>query len=67
MIENVAEKWHPEITHHSRAPFMLVGTKTDLRFNEEMVEALAKKDKEPVTFAEGASLARLVVSFKPLI
>ncbi|XP_054722834.1 ras-related protein ced-10-like isoform X2 [Uloborus diversus] len=30
--ENIATKWHPEVRHHCpRAPFILVGTKTDLR------------------------------------
>ena len=31
-FENVKEKWVPEITHHSpTTPFLLVGTKVDLR------------------------------------
>ena len=30
--ENIATQWHPEVRHHCpRTPFILVGTKTDLR------------------------------------
>jgi len=33
-FENVKQKWCPEITHHSRnSPWILVGTKCDLRAN----------------------------------
>merc|ERR1711936_1073435 len=38
-FENVKEKWVPEITHHCpRTPFLLVGTKIDLRDDAATVE-----------------------------
>jgi len=38
-FENVKEKWVPEITHHcQKTPFLLVGTKIDLRDDPATVE-----------------------------
>ncbi len=52
------DKWHPEVTHYSRAPLLLVGTKSDLRDDKETVAALARKKKEPVTYAQGVAMAK---------
>lgn len=57
-MENIVEKWYPEVTHHvPRAKTILVGTKTDLRNSEMIVEELKKQSKHPVTTEEGAELA----------
>ena len=54
-IENIQAKWLPEITHYAKGvPFILVGTKADLRDDPKMAAAL--KDKF-VSSAEGEALA----------
>jgi len=53
--ENVKTKWIPEIKHHvPDAPFLLVGTKVDLRNDAEVL----KKVGNPLTKADGESLAK---------
>ena len=53
-FENVSSKWHPEITHHAPGvPFILVGTKSDLRDDPETLQKLKKKGMAPVTKEEG--------------
>ena len=48
-FENVKTKWHPEIQHHAPGvPFILVGTKADLRDDEETLERLREKRLAPV-------------------
>jgi len=52
-FENIAHKWHPEITHHAPGvPFILVGTKMDLRNDQETLSKLNKKGMAPVTSEE---------------
>lgn len=42
-FENIASKWQPEIAHHCpKAPYILVGTKTDLRQNEDSSQFVSK-------------------------
>jgi Ras-related C3 botulinum toxin substrate 1 len=48
--ENVLSKWHPEIQHHCPGtPIILVGTKSDLRNDSNMIEKLASKGTQMVT------------------
>ena len=55
--ENVRQKWIPEIKHHCPdSPFIIVGTKTDLRTDEEV----KKKIGDPLTKEDGDRLAREV-------
>jgi len=54
-FENVKTKWIPEIKHHvPEATFLLVGTKMDLRNDQEVL----KKVSQPITKEEGAALAK---------
>lgn len=47
--DNIKAKWHPEITHYCPdTPFLLVGTKIDLRDDETEVGNLAKEGKSPI-------------------
>ncbi|KUF91923.1 hypothetical protein AM588_10004268 [Phytophthora nicotianae] len=49
-FENVKSKWLPEIRHHAPGvPFILVGTKSDLRDDEETLEKLKEKKLAPIT------------------
>lgn len=53
-FENVTSKWHPEINHHAPGvPFILVGTKSDLRNDVDMLQKLKKKGMTVVTKEEG--------------
>jgi len=57
-FENVRSKWHPEISHHAPGvPFLLVGTKIDLRDDDEQVAQLRNKGHEPINEAKGNQLA----------
>ena len=54
-FENVKTKWIPEIKHHvPEAPFLLVGTKTDLRDDVEVTQKVGQVLQE----ADGSNLAR---------
>jgi Ras-related C3 botulinum toxin substrate 1 len=48
-FENVRSKWHPEVSHHKpNSPIVLVGTKSDLRKDERILDQLLKKGLTPV-------------------
>jgi len=56
--ENVKSKWYPEISHHAPGvPFLVVGTKVDLRDDDEQVSRLREKGLEPISEARGNQLA----------
>eukprot|EP00729_Bicosta_minor_P013660 gene13660-15005_t len=58
-LENVKEKWVPEITHHCpRTPFLLVGTMQDLRDDPTMIGKLDKNKQKPVTYEQGVDTAK---------
>lgn len=60
-LENITEKWIPEINHHRpNTPYLLVGTKTDLKDDQEIVNKLAKTQKAPVSMREGISVAKKI-------
>jgi len=43
---NIEQKWKPELAHHAAGvPFLIVGTKSDLRDDEAQVAALKEKGK----------------------
>ena len=49
----------PEITHHCpKVPFLLVGTKIDLRDDRNTVENLQKHNLRPITFEQGENFSR---------
>ena len=53
--ENVKSKWIPEIKHHvPDAPFMVVGTKIDLRDDNDVVQKVG----QPLTKEDGNTLAK---------
>lgn len=58
-LENVKHNWLDEIRDLTPgAPFILVGTKTDLRENDEIMGALKVRGTEPVSLLQGIKLAK---------
>lgn len=65
--ENVKSKWYPEITQHAPGvPFLLVGTKIDLRDDDEQLARLREKGLEPISEAKGNQLANQIGAKKYL-
>lgn len=58
-FHNIKQKWLEELKKSSPdTPFILVGTKTDLRDDEETVRKLQEKNKEPITTKMGQKRAK---------
>ena len=57
-LENIKAKWVPEIHKFCpNTPFIVVGLKTDLRDDEEMIEQLKQRKRNMVSQEEGLRLA----------
>lgn len=57
-FENVREKWCPEVGHYRpKTPIILVGTKLDLRDDEDTVEKLNKNKQTPISYHQGLAMA----------
>jgi len=66
-FENVKSKWYPEINHYNpKTPFILVGTKLDLRESPETIENLKANNMEPVSTEQGEKLAKEIGAAKYL-
>uniref|UniRef100_A0A1I8G5Q0 Ras-related C3 botulinum toxin substrate 1 n=1 Tax=Macrostomum lignano TaxID=282301 RepID=A0A1I8G5Q0_9PLAT len=66
-FENVETKWlreAPSYIYNSSTPFVLIGTKADLRTDPDVVEKLAKNGSAPVTFKQGTMLAKKTKALK---
>eukprot|EP01120_Amphizonella_sp_Union-15-10_P005690 TRINITY_DN171_c0_g1_i2.p1 TRINITY_DN171_c0_g1~~TRINITY_DN171_c0_g1_i2.p1 ORF type:complete len:218 (+),score=46.87 TRINITY_DN171_c0_g1_i2:1-654(+) len=64
-FENVRAKWHPEVTHHCpNAPLILVGTKLDLRDDQETINKLAAKKQAPITYEQGLQMQKDIGAVK---
>ncbi|KAL4065398.1 P-loop containing nucleoside triphosphate hydrolase protein [Scleroderma yunnanense] len=58
-LGNVQDKWYPEVAHFCEGtPLLLVGTKTDLRRDEQTRRMLAAQGQVPVTPEQGADVAK---------
>ncbi|KAL9642932.1 hypothetical protein ABK040_010625 [Willaertia magna] len=58
-FENVKIKWTPEITHHQpSAHVILVGTKIDLKSDEDFVKRMREKGTRVVEYREGVEMAK---------
>eukprot|EP00051_Salpingoeca_urceolata_P032278 m.15013 g.15013 ORF g.15013 m.15013 type:complete len:193 (+) comp4941_c0_seq1:116-694(+) len=58
-FENVKSKWVVEISHHCpQTPFLLIGTKLDLREDSETIAKLKQSNKQPITYQKAAQLAQ---------
>lgn len=66
-FDNVRHKWYPEVTHHCpNVPVLLVGTKSDLRTDDETVKKLKEQNLVPTTPQQGIILAKQVGAVKYL-
>jgi len=64
-FDNVRAKWHPEIQHHSpNTPIILVGTKSDLRMDQNAIAKLQSMNQTPVTESEAADLTKHIKAVK---
>ncbi|KAJ3476517.1 hypothetical protein NLI96_g11104 [Meripilus lineatus] len=58
-LANVQDKWFPEVYHFCEGtPLILVGTKTDLRRDEQTQRMLNAQGQTPVTSEQGAAVAK---------
>ncbi|KAG9318268.1 P-loop containing nucleoside triphosphate hydrolase protein [Chiua virens] len=58
-LGNVQDKWYPEVAHFCEGtPLILVGTKTDLRRDDQTRRMLSAQGQAPVTAEQGASVAK---------
>jgi small GTP-binding protein len=56
-FENVRSKWVPEISHHCPGvPFILVGTKSDLRDDQAIIDELEKRSLSPISYDQGLKM-----------
>ncbi|CAN3356546.1 cell division control protein 42 [Diutina catenulata] len=67
-FHNIKSKWIPEILHHSPKDILilLVGTKVDMRDEPHVIDELADKNLKPITYEQGARLARELGAVKYL-
>ena len=64
-FENVWLKWYPEIRHHCPStPIVLVGTKLDLRDDNETIKQLKKSDLVSITYTEGQEMKETIGAAK---
>ena len=60
-LENVANKWAPEIKHHCpNTPMILVGTHLDLRDDEATIQRLKKLKLAPITREQGEVMQKKI-------
>jgi len=65
--ENVKTKWHPEIVQYNpKTPFVLIGTKLDLRDNPDMIQSLKANGLSPINTEMGDKLAKEIGASKYL-
>jgi len=62
---NVRSKWYPEVSNYCpNVPIILVGTKVDLRENNETLDKLRSDGLSPITFEQGTQLASEINAVK---
>ncbi|NXH41822.1 RHOF protein, partial [Dicaeum eximium] len=60
-FDNILTKWYPEVNHFCKGvPVLLVGCKTDLRQDQEMLQKLKDGRMQPVSRQQGEAMARQV-------
>jgi len=58
-FENVTSKWYPELMHFCPdVPFLLVGTKADVRCEASELDKLRQQGQQPISTEQGLDLAK---------
>jgi cell division control protein 42 len=66
-FENIKQKWYPEIQLLCPGvPFIIIGTKIDLRDDPSVIEKLSRYQMRPITTEQGKVLAREIGAVKYL-
>lgn len=66
-FDNISSKWYHEITHHCpNTPFVLVGTKIDMRNDTDTIDRLGKNGLAPISYEQGLLLAKEIGANKYL-
>jgi len=66
-FDNISSKWYHEITHHCpNTPFLLVGTKIDMRNDTDTIDRLGKNGLAPISYEQGLLLAKEIGANKYL-
>ena len=64
-FENVRAKWYPEVSHHCPdAPIILVGTKLDLREDQDTIDKLASRKQAPISYEQGMQMMKEIGAVK---
>ena len=64
---NVKDRWYVEIKHHCpNVPLLIVGTKSDLRTDDNTLENLKKEGKVPITEDEANAMVKDLGALKYL-
>ncbi|XP_061840224.1 ras-related C3 botulinum toxin substrate 1-like [Nerophis lumbriciformis] len=65
--DNVKEKWYQEVRHHCpNTPIILVGTKLDMRDDQETITKLRENNLSPISHQQGIDLAKEIKAVKYL-
>jgi len=63
--ENVTAKWYPELMHFCPdVPYLLIGTKLDVRNDATVLEKLRGANQQPITTQKGDELAKKIKALK---
>ncbi|KAJ5076525.1 hypothetical protein M0811_06105 [Anaeramoeba ignava] len=63
--ENIRQKWVPEIQNYTaKQKMILIGTKSDLRFDKETQEQLKSRNQDFITHEQGIVLAKEIGASK---
>jgi Ras-related C3 botulinum toxin substrate 1 len=66
-FNNVSNKWFPEINHFCpKVPIVLVGTKSDERYNNKTLELLYSKNMNIISYEQGMMKAKEINAVKYL-
>ncbi|XP_015785514.1 ras-related C3 botulinum toxin substrate 1 [Tetranychus urticae] len=66
-FDNILTKWYPEIRHHCPdTPILLVGTKIDLREDNETLNYLSSQGLAPIKREQGIKMASKIRAYKYL-
>ncbi|KFQ38558.1 Rho-related GTP-binding protein RhoF, partial [Mesitornis unicolor] len=59
--DNILTKWYPEVNHFCKGvPVLLVGCKTDLRQDQEVLSKLKEGRLEPISYQQAKAMARQI-------